>query len=271
MRTIITAFLALLVGCSTASGATVHPDASHAPAEDAAPVAISDATSDAGVPVVEPDAGAEPVDAGAPTSPVDAGAPTSPVDAGAPTSPVDASATPDDGGYVPTAPDAATGSDAGATSRPDAGPPPAPDAGPPGCARDGLEENDRHEDAVLVEVRPGLGSVVLPLTWHAGDAADWVEVHLTSPGVPLRLTAQDGDHLSDVELRATCTSGLIVCRGPSGERVGATCVTRRREATYADVGCLDPGARVEVRAGATRAPSSTTCEHSLRVSAEQMP
>jgi hypothetical protein len=256
MRTISIAVLVLLVGCSEVSGpVSVTPDAG--PVQivgDAGPEILADSG-----PVSLTDSGN--VDRDAERIP-DAG--SFPVDAGAPTSLEDASAPAEDAGPTPPAPDAGTGSDAGA--------PGSPDAGPVGCVPDGFEANETAADAVLFEEVPtGAAVRTVPLTWHAGDAADWLELDLVSPGIPLRITATDSDHLSEVEIRATCSTGVVLCRGFHAVSHGDTCSTSRREIAYLDVACADLGARVEVRAGSVRAATSTRCEHSLRVAAERAP
>lgn len=200
----------------------------------------------------------------------DAGAPELDLDAGEPLpEDLDGGSEVLDAGAPPEA-DASTRVDAGAPTPVDAGPPPpVPDAGAPdaGCLPDGLEENDTPETAALVATGSGWPTATFPLTWSPGDAADWIRAELDSTDIVglFRIHASDSDSRSMVEVRATCQTGVIVCRGSGAERVGATCIGRRMFNAYIDVACNTPSpAAVDILVGVER--GERPCEHTTRVS-----
>lgn len=246
MRTTLLAAL-LLAACSSELE----------PVPDAGTWTADASTPDGGPPIVllvDADAGA-PADAGEDVSTrVDAG-----TDAGG--------ILPPDGGILP--PDAGTSPDpdAGAPTSPDASSPP-PDAGTPvGCSPDALEPNDEPGSALLVASGTGWPASTYPMTWHEGDAADWIAADLDSTGVVALFRVHAADDYSMVEVRVSCRAGLVVCRGSGATRSGTTCVGRRLGNAYVDVGCntAEPAA-VDVLVGVEHDPASSACGHELRVS-----
>lgn len=181
----------------------------------------------------------------------------------APTQPVDASPMPDVSSRVDTfaTPDAASLPDAHVV---------APDAFIAGCGADVFEANETATTATPAASGTGWPHTSYAMTWHDGDAADWIGADLASTGVVglFRVHASDIGSGSGamVEVRVTCLAGLTTCRGVGTSRVGATCIGRRAGNAYADVGCnTDSPASVTIAAGVVRS-AGAMCSHELSVS-----
>lgn len=231
--------------------------------------------TDAGPPSWHEDASSDLADAGSTEHSTDAG--TSAEDAGSPSSDagvevpdvstrVDTGAPAPDAGSIPT-----PTPDAGATPA-DAGSGGAPDAPPVGCREDAFEANDGPALAVPVASGSGWPLTHYPMTWHEGDASDWISADLDSTGIrgTFRVHASDVDSGAMVEVRVTCLSGLRVCRGSNASSSGATCTGRRTFNAYVDVDCVDVEApRVEVSVGVER--GRRACEHEMTVNLAAAP
>ncbi len=187
-----------------------------------------------------------------------------------------------DGGFFDDAGstiDAGSWTDAGPTlvdagfSATDAGPSSPPDLGPladAGCVADVFESNDTPETAAVAAIGAGWPETSYPMTWSDADTADWISAGPGTVGFAggVRVFAWESDADSVVEVRVTCSGGLVSCTGGSGggvTRSGATCIGRHVFAVSVDVGCMTSPATVSVRVGAIRALTRTTCGHAIGV------